>query len=106
MATKRVDITGELIASLDEAAEIMAGARQPSRAWHPPATVDVRAIREALGLSQPAFARRVGFSLGAVREWEQGRRQPEAAARVLLLVIARSPEMVDEAIQAGMPVAA
>ncbi len=106
MATKRVDITGELIASLDEAAEIMAGARQPSRAWHPPATVDVRAIREALGLSQPAFARRFGFSLGAVREWEQGRRQPEAAARVLLLVIARSPEMVDEAIQAGMPVAA
>ncbi len=106
MATKRVDITGELIASLDEAAEIVAGTRQPSRAWHPPAAVDVRTIREGLSLSQPAFARRFGFSLGAVREWEQGRRQPEAAARVLLLVIARSPETVDEAIQAGMPAAA
>lgn len=106
MATKRLDITDELIASLGEAAEIVAGARQPSRAWHPPAAVDVRAIREGLGLSQPAFARRFGFSPSAVREWEQGRRQPEAAARVLLLVIARSPETVDEAIQAGMPVAA
>lgn len=106
MATKRVDITDELMASLDEAAEIVAGVREPSRAWHPPASVDVRAIREGLGLSQAAFARRFGFSPGAVREWEQGRRQPEAAARVLLLVIARSPETVDEAIQAGMPVAA
>lgn len=106
MAGKRVNITDELMASLTEATEIVARDREPARAWHPPALVDVRAIRQGLGLSQATFAWRFGFSPGAVREWEQGRRQPEAAARVLLLVIARSPEAVDEAIQAGMPVAA
>jgi putative transcriptional regulator len=52
-------------------------------------------------LSQTAFARRFGFTASAVREWEQGRRQPEASARVLLLVIARRPEVVDEALAAA-----
>ena len=36
-------------------------------------------------------------------EWEQGRRQPEAAARVLLLVIASKPEVVDEVLAATTP---
>lgn len=98
---KRIDITNELIASLDEAADIMAGKVAPARAWHPPASVDVRAIRAGTGLSQAAFAKRFGFSVGAVREWEQGRRQPEAAARVLLLVIASRPEVVDEVLAAA-----
>jgi putative transcriptional regulator len=106
MAAKRIDITDELIASLDEAAEIVAGRQQPARVWHPPASVDVRAIRNGLGLSQTAFARRFGFSPASVREWEQGRRQPEAAARVLLLVIARDPKVVDEALAGATPYAA
>jgi putative transcriptional regulator len=106
MATKRIDITDELIASLGEAVEIVEGNRVPARSWHPPATVDVRAIRTRLGLSQTAFASRFGFTVASVREWEQGRRQPEAAARVLLLVIEHSPETVDEAINAAMLVAA
>ncbi len=106
MATKRMDVTDELMASLNETAEIMAGERTPSRAWHPPAMVNVRAIRQRLGLSQPDFAKRFGFSTSAVREWEQGRRQPEAAARVLLLVIASHPEVVDEVLAAAMPQAA
>src|ERR1700733_4785122 len=54
---------------------------------HVPEDVDVRAIRHGLGLSQKAFALRFGFSPAAVRDWEQHRRQPEQAARVLLLVI-------------------
>lgn len=106
MATKRTNVTGELMASLEEAAEIMAGQRTPARAWHPPAAVDVRAIRTGLGLSQPDFAKRFGFTVSAVREWEQGRRQPEAAARVLLLIIASKPEVVDEVLAAAMPQAA
>ncbi len=57
-------------------------------------------------MSQARFARRFGFSPSAVREWEQGRRQPEAAARVLLLVIASRPEIVDEVLAAAMPQAA
>jgi putative transcriptional regulator len=98
---KRVDITDELIASLDEAADIMDGRVAPARVWNPPPAVDVRAIRARTGLTQSAFAKRFGFTAGAVREWEQGRRQPEAAARVLLLVIASRPEVVDEVLAAA-----
>jgi putative transcriptional regulator len=92
--------------AMQEAADIMLGKREPARVWRPPAAVDVRAIRARTGLSQTQFARRFGFTVSAVREWEQGRRQPEAAARVLLLVIASRPEVVDAVLAASMPVAA
>ncbi len=65
---------------------------------HVPAEVDVKAIRTKLGLSQESFGLRFGFSPAAVRDWEQHRRQPEQAARVLLLVIDRNPEAVYEAL--------
>jgi len=78
----------------------------PPRAWHPPAQVDVRALRIRLGLSQPAFASRFGFSVRAVRDWEQGRRQPDPAARTLLVVIEHNPEAVTQALDAAGPVAA
>ncbi len=93
----------EFLDAMQEAADIMLGKRAPARAWHPPATVDVRAIRGKTGLSQPQFARRFGFTPSAVREWEQGRRQPEAAARVLLLVIDSRPEVVDEVLAGSVP---
>lgn len=86
----------ELIASLTEGMAILRGEVAPSR-FHPGRLdVDVRAIRARSGLSQPKFAERFGFPVSTVREWEQGRRQPEAAARVLLLVIDRHPEIVAE----------
>jgi putative transcriptional regulator len=62
--------------------------------------VDAKAIRTKLRLSQESFARRFGFSVAAVRDWEQHRRQPEQAARVLLLVIAYNPTVVIEALAA------
>ncbi|WP_245557093.1 helix-turn-helix domain-containing protein [Elioraea tepidiphila] len=67
---------------------------------HVPETVDVAAIRAALGLSQPAFARHFGLDVTAVQAWEQGRRHPDRAARVLLAVIAREPEAVARALEA------
>ena len=57
---KRVDVTDELIASLEEAVKIMEGRTAPSRIWRPPAKVDVRAIRSRIGLSQANFAKRFG----------------------------------------------
>lgn len=63
-----------------------------------PAEVDVKAIRRRMGLTQAAFAARFGFTLSAVREWEQWRRRPEASARVLLKVIEREPEAVERAL--------
>lgn len=93
--TKSVDLTSELLASLEEAAEIVAGTKVASRVWAPPASVDVKAIRGRAGLSQVAFARRYGFSPDAVRDWEQGRRRPEQAARTLLMMIDKEPEAVE-----------
>jgi len=97
---------GEFLEAMQQAADIMLGTRPAARAWHKPASVDVRAIRAQTGMSQTQFARRFGFSASAVREWEQGRRQPEAAARTLLLVIASRPELVAEVLAAAMPRAA
>jgi putative transcriptional regulator len=64
--------------------------------------VDVKAIRTKLGLSQSSFAIRFGFSPAAVRDWEQHRRPPEQAARVLLMVIKHNPDSVYEALRAGV----
>lgn len=61
--------------------------------------LDVKAIRKGTGLTQPAFCDRFGFELRALQEWEQGRRRPDKAARTLLLVIARAPEVVAAAVQ-------
>lgn len=99
MPAKKVDATEDLLASLREASEIVAGRRAPARVHLPPGAVDVRAIRKKTGLSQPAFAARFGFALASLRDWEQGRRQPTPAARTLLRVIAYDPETVLKALR-------
>ena len=53
--------------------------------------------RQRLGLSQDTFAELLGVSAGTLRGWEQGRRQPNRAARVLLRVAVKHPEVVLEA---------
>lgn len=90
-----------MVASLAEGLAIPRGEAPPARLHVPPPVVDVRAIRKRLGLSQMVFANRFGFSVAAVREWEQGRRRPEQAARTLLLVIERNPQAVMEALDAA-----
>jgi DNA-binding transcriptional regulator YiaG/uncharacterized DUF497 family protein len=59
---------------------------------------EVRAIRRKLGLTQAAFARRFGFSVEAIRNYEQGLRQPPAPIRAYLRVIAAETEAVDRAL--------
>ena len=59
-------------------------------------SIDVRALRRRLGMTQATFAATFGFSVGAVRNWEQGLRRPERAARLLLAVIERAPDLVRE----------
>jgi putative transcriptional regulator len=63
--------------------------------------IDVRALRNRLGLSQTEFALRFGFAPGSVRNWEQGHRHPQGPARVLLRVIDREPEAVQRALSAA-----
>lgn len=59
--------------------------------------IEVKAIRQASGMTQQAFASTYGFTLGALRDWEQGRKRPERAARILLRVIAEAPDAVARA---------
>jgi putative transcriptional regulator len=68
---------------------------------HVPQRVDVRAIREKLGLTQVEFAARFGFSVNTLRHWEQGRRQPDGATRAYLKVIDRDSRAVEKALRAA-----
>ncbi len=63
-----------------------------------PESIDVRKIRTRLGLSQEAFAKTYGFTVSAVRDWEQGRRRPERSARILLKIVDKEPEAVTRAL--------
>jgi DNA-binding transcriptional regulator YiaG len=60
--------------------------------------VDVKRLRERLGLTQEQFALRYGLDVDAVRNWEHGRRAPDRAAKSYLMVIEREPERVQEAL--------
>jgi putative transcriptional regulator len=57
--------------------------------------VDVREVRQRMRLSQDQFAQKFGFSPASLRNWEQGRRQPEGPARILLAVIDAHPRAVE-----------
>ncbi|MDP1965270.1 MAG: transcriptional regulator [Reyranella sp.] len=58
----------------------------------------VSIIRRALRLTQEEFSRRFRIPLGTLRDWEQGRKEPDAATRAYLVVIARNPTAVAEAL--------
>jgi putative transcriptional regulator len=61
----------------------------------------IKTLRRALGLTQEAFAARYHIPLGTLRDWEQGRCEPDQPARAYLTVIAHDPEGVWKALQAG-----
>jgi putative transcriptional regulator len=58
--------------------------------------VNVREVRTKMGLSQTQFATKFGFPPATLRNWEQGRSHPDAPTRVLLAVIAKHPEAVED----------
>lgn len=89
-----------IIASLREAVDWVEGKDVPIRVTtvDVPA-IDVRAMRRRLGLSQAAFATKFGFQPATLRNWEQGRTRPDGPARVLLAVIARHPDAVEDALR-------
>jgi putative transcriptional regulator len=60
-----------------------------------------KVVRQALGLSQEEFAARFRIPVGTLRDWEQGRVEPDQAARAYLMVIARIPNAVSEALDAA-----
>jgi putative transcriptional regulator len=67
---------------------------------HVPETIDVKAIREKISLSQGEFAKLFGLSKRTLDHWEHGRRVPTGPARAFLTVIAREPDAVLRALLA------
>lgn len=68
----------------------------------PNAGIDVRAIRDRLGLTQEQFAIRYGLEIEAVRNWETGRRTPDTAAQSYLRTIAAMPDAVEAALWSSL----
>jgi putative transcriptional regulator len=62
---------------------------------------DISALRRFVGLSQSQFARALGISVHTLRNWEQGRRQPDGPAIALLRIAARHPRVIRENIKAA-----
>ena len=71
----------------------------PERLKHVKPAPRVFVIRRALRLSQEEFAAKFHIPLGTLRDWEQSRKEPDAAARAYLKVIARNPAAVAKALQ-------
>lgn len=94
------DIAAEILEGLDDAAAYLDG--QPTNARvttvKVPERVDVRAVRQSVGASQAEFAARFGIPVDTLRKWERGAREPDAAGKLYLHVIARNPKAVEEAL--------
>ena len=58
-----------------------------------------RRVRKRLGLSQAELSERIGVPLETIRNWEQGKRSPTGAAKALLKVLDKAPEMALAALQ-------
>jgi len=72
----------------------------PERAKHLKRVPRVKVMRRALKLTQEEFAARFRIPLGTLRDWEQGKTEPDQAARAYLRVIAHNPKAVLEALGA------
>lgn len=72
---------------------------EAERVLPPPSPEQLRALRAKLGLSQLQFAKRFGFTLDTVQQYEQGRRRPSGPASTLLRVIEADPEAVVRALR-------
>ncbi len=88
----------KLIKSANQALAYARGEISDGFTVNVPEEIDVKSIRNGLGLTQLEFSLRFGFDVRAVQDWEQKRRQPDRAARILLTVIAHEPEAVKRAL--------
>ena len=95
MMRERTKVGQEIETALGEVlAHVRGEVVLPCRIVDDPAAEHILAIRKRMKLSRQKFADRFGLDARAVQDWEQGRRVPDRAARVLLTVIDRDPEAV------------
>ena len=99
MTAERSQVGREVEAALNEVlAHVRGEAELLCRIVDDPAAGRILALRKRLRLSRQRFADRFGLDARAVQDWEQGRRVPDRAARVLLTVIDHDPETVVRAL--------
>ena len=99
MTTQRTRMGREVEEALEEVlAHVRGETPLPCRIVDDPAAEHIVALRKRMRLSRQKFADRFGLDARAVQDWEQGRRVPDRAARVLLTVIDRDPEAVVRAL--------
>lgn len=92
------ELFSELMDSVREGGAILRGEKEASRTFTLEAP-DVKQIREQYKLSQTEFAALLGISVKTLQNWEQGRRNPRGAARVLLQVAAKHPDAVWDVVE-------
>lgn len=98
--TERTEMGKRLEASMKQAVQFLKGDTEDARVTTVEIpTVDVKALRARLSMTQAEFAQRYGFSTSAVQNWEQGRRRPERAARLLLSLIRDETEVVERHVE-------
>lgn len=99
-ARNRSTVGERIIEGLEEAVAWTRGENEDARVTLVRAPeVDVREVRRKMGLSQARFAMKFGIPPATLRNWEQGRARPDAPTRVLLAVIAKHPEAVEDVLQ-------
>jgi len=103
MSTKPESVRKPLPANMAAAAledvRAMRRGELRGRVHFPQDAIDVPAIRQRLGLTQAEFAERFSLNLHSVVQWEQGKRQPEGAAKVLLALIAADHKAVERLVK-------
>jgi putative transcriptional regulator len=82
--------------------ELLTGTLRRKTFQPSPRSVNVKAIRSKTGLSQAEFARRYGFNVRTLQDWESSGAQPLSAVRAYLTVIDRFPETVEKALKGGV----
>jgi putative transcriptional regulator len=88
----------ELVESLQQAAAHAKGRKVKGMRVTRMEIPDVKAIRRSLRMSQHRFAEAFRIPLPTIKNWEQGRRNPDAPAAAYLLAIKRRPKEVMEAV--------
>jgi len=89
----------KLVESVKQMGAIMRGEDIPHRRTVL-TTVNVKELRERLGLTQNEFSGMIGVSIKTLQNWEQGRREPEGPAKALLRVVEKEPQAVLNALHA------
>ncbi len=76
--------------------------RSPRRETKLKRVPQVKVMRRALGLTQEEFAAHFHIPLGTLRDWEQGKSEPDTCARAYLKVIAKNPKAVTDALESAL----